>query len=265
MHRSSSPPPHREQRSCAAIQSTGRGLGVVTRWIASSLTLLAMPVGLTTTAHAQAYQCRIPTNISVPKITPEGRARTMPITGYTMALSWSPDFCRGKETQRRHRTQCSGGNGRFGLIVHGLWPQGRTSWPQWCGARFALNRAEIRRNLCMMPSASLMARQWAKHGSCMSKRPETYFKVTRILWNGLRIPDYDRLSRQKGLTAGDIRGALADANKGWERAHIGVKLDKNGWLEELRLCYNKRFYPTRCDRRRFGAPDGRKAKIWRGL
>ena len=117
----------------------------------------------------------------------------------------------------------------------------------------------------MMPSARLVARQWVKHGSCTGKSPATYFKVTRILWQGLRIPDYDRLSRRDGLTAGDIRGALADANDGWERQHIGVKLNSKGWLQELRLCYDKRFRSIACDSARFGSADGDAAKIWRGL
>jgi len=181
-------------------------------------------------AHAQAYQCRMPQNIAVPKVDANKRERRMPITGYTMALSWSPEFCKPRE-----------------------------------GQRYALSAPELRRNLCMMPSTRLIAHQWVKHGSCMDRPPATYFKVTRILWDGLRIPDYDRLSRKDGLTAGDIRGALADANEGWERDHIGVKLNSRGWLQELRLCYTKRFRSTPCNSDRFGAADGDRAKIWRGM
>jgi len=182
-------------------------------------------------AHAQAYQCRMPQNIAVPKVDANKRERRMPITGYTMALSWSPEFCKPREGQRA----------------------------------YALSAPELRRNLCMMPSTRLIAHQWVKHGSCMDRPPATYFKVTRILWDGLRIPDYDRLSRKDGLTAGDIRGALADANEGWERDHIGVKLNSRGWLQELRLCYTKRFRSTPCNSDRFGAADGDRAKIWRGM
>ncbi|MEM9500213.1 MAG: ribonuclease T [Pseudomonadota bacterium] len=216
-------------------------------------------------ASAQAYQCRIPQVSNVPQVSPGGRPRELPVTGYTMALSWSPAFCRTRQDSRMHRTQCSGDNGRFGLIVHGLWPESSGSWPQWCSTSGVLTPREMRRNMCMMPSARLVARQWAKHGSCMVKRPETYFRVTRILWNSLRIPDYDRISREEGLTAGRIRKAFADANVGWSANQIGVKLNRDGWLEEIRLCYAKSFRPTRCDARRFGARDAASAKIWRGL
>jgi len=217
------------------------------------------------TAHAQAYQCRAPQVSSVPRIAPDQTPRSTPFTGYTMALSWSPGFCRTREGDRRHSVQCSGRNGRFGLIVHGLWPQGSRTWPQWCPAREVLTPTELRRNMCMMPSARLISRQWAKHGSCMTRRPETYFAVTRVLWNSYRIPDYDRISREDGLTAGRIRGAFAEANPGWSPAQVGVNLNRDGWLQELRLCYGPRFRPARCDDRRYGARDQARAKIWRGL
>ncbi|MEL7446364.1 MAG: ribonuclease T [Pseudomonadota bacterium] len=217
-------------------------------------------------ASAQAYQCRMPRVSTVPQVAPDSTPRSMPITGYTLALSWSPEFCKPREGQSAHATQCSGDNGRFGLIVHGLWPDGARGWPQWCPSRNTLTPIEVRRNMCMMPSTRLISRQWAKHGSCMTRKPETYFKVTRILWESLRIPDYDRISREDGLTAGRIRQALADANgRHVQPSHIGVKLNSRGWLQEIRLCYGNDFMPKRCDDRRFGARDGATAKIWRGL
>ncbi|WP_232844010.1 ribonuclease T2 family protein [Allopontixanthobacter sediminis] len=220
-------------------------------------------------ALAQAYQCRMPAKVSVPVIVPDGPVQRLPVTGYTLALSWSPEFCKNRELRGGNRTQCSGSNGQFGFVVHGLWPESRRgssgSWPQWCPAAGALTPNETRRNLCMMPSPALVARQWAKHGSCMTRRPKTYFKVTRILWDSLVFPDMDRLSREPGLTAGEIRTAIASANSGIEPENIGIDLDRGGWLEEARICYGKRFRPAPCDRMRFGAGDRSPAKIWRGL
>jgi len=216
-------------------------------------------------AQAQAYQCRLPTIASVPQIAPDGSRREVPITGYTLSLSWSPEFCKPRAKDRRHEAQCSGLNGRFGFVVHGLWPNGSRTWPQWCRNPNALNPAELRKNLCMMPSPHLIARQWRKHGSCMTRLPQTYFKVTRILWNSIRFPDYDRISREEGLSAGRIREAFVNANPGWRSNQVGVKLNSRGWLQELRLCYSQRFRPTRCDSGRFGARDKTNAKIWRGM
>lgn len=119
--------------------------------------------------------------------------------------------------------------------------------------------------MCLTPSTSLLAKQWAKHGSCMARRPETYFKVTRILWHGLRIPDFNRISREDGLNAGVVRTRFADANPGWFPKAIDVHMNARGWLEELRLCYDTRFMPTKCDEVRFGSADNSPLKIWRGL
>ena len=230
---------------------------------------LAIPAAAPLPAWAQAYQCRAPQVTSVPTITPDGPRRTpsvsAPITGYTLALSWSPEFCKPRAADRSHAVQCSGSNGSFGLVVHGLWPESGTSWPQWCPAGGALTPAEIRGAMCMMPSQRLVARSWAKHGSCMVARPANYLKVTRILWESLRIPDYDRISREDALTAGRIRAAFADANPGIPENAIGVKLSARGWLEEIRLCYAKTFRPARCSAARWGAKDAAAAQIWRGL
>lgn len=220
---------------------------------------------LPTHAHAQAYQCRAPQVMSVPHITPDARPRVLPVTGYTLALSWSPEFCKQRSDQRNHATQCSGKNGSFGLVVHGLWPESGSTWPQWCEPGGALTPADVRSAMCMMPSERLVARQWAKHGSCMVKRPANYLKVTSILWRSLRLPDYDRISREDDLTAGRIRAAFADANPGIPESAIGIKLNQRGWLEEIRLCYAKSFRPARCAPSRWGTKDASPAKIWRGL
>lgn len=227
--------------------------------------LAALTLAVPATAHAQAYQCRAPQVASVPKVTPDGPRRQSAITGYTLALSWSPEFCRTRTGDRSQGVQCGGENGSFGLVVHGLWPEGDKTYPQWCEARNALTPADVRGAMCLMPSRSLVARQWAKHGSCMVKRPANYLKVIRILYEGVRIPDYDRIAREENLTAGRIRTAFADANPGWTEDAIGVQLNAKGWLEEIRLCYSKRFRPTPCTGARRGAKDGTAAKIWRGL
>lgn len=228
----------------------------------AALLLLA---GLAAPVHAQSYQCRIPKTVAVPKIAPDGPPRRARVTGYTLALSWSPEFCKGREARGADAVQCSGHNGRFAFVVHGLWPEGGGAWPQWCANRVAPSPAEVRRNVCMMPSARMQAHEWAKHGSCMVGSPGAYFEVTRILWNGLRMPDFDRLARDPALTAGAIREAFVAANPDWPADAVGVKANSRGWLEELRLCYDRAFMPAACGPRRRGSPDSRTLSIWRGL
>ena len=216
---------------------------------------------------AQAYQCRAPTSpVSIPRIEPDGPVRRMPIAGYTLALSWSPEYCRGRERRSDDRFQCSGQGGRFGFVLHGLWPEGRGgTWPQWCPATRPLTPRELARNMCMTPSAKLLANEWAKHGACMARRPEDYFARARSLWSALRWPDFDRLSRREKLTAGDVRQAFSDANPRWETDEIGLVLSERGWMTEMRLCYDRAFRPAPCDARRLGPADSAPVRIWRGL
>lgn len=137
-------------------------------------------------ALAQSYQCSAPASVAVPSVARDGPSRTSPATGYVLALSWSPEFCRTRDRSPRHARQCSGRGGSFGLIVHGLWPQAGQSWPQWCAARpVRPTGAQLARQMCVQPSASLAMRQWAKHGSCMVDSPDRYFRIIRILHRSL--------------------------------------------------------------------------------
>lgn len=217
-------------------------------------------------ANAQSYQCRAPSSLSAPaerKPSSEPR-RVKPIAGYTLALSWSPEYCRTRKKSRKDKTQCSGDDGSFGFILHGLWPDARSrAYPQWCRATKALPPVIVKRNFCMMPTTKLMAHEWAKHGTCMAKRPETYFKVSRIMFDAIQYPNMDRLSRGP-LTAGKFRNAFVLENEGLETDHIRLKINKRGWLQEVRVCLGKNFRPKRCPSyMRMARPDT-PIKIWRG-
>ena len=226
-------------------------------------TMLALAVP--TPAMAQAYQCALPSRIEAPRApVPDGPVRRAPVASYVLAASWSPEYCRFN--LRRDEIQCSGRFGRFGFVLHGLWPQAeRGPAPQWCPTRAGLSPGTIRRNLCMTPAPSLMAREWAKHGSCMVRTPETYFRIGGILWRSLDWPDADRLSRRRNLTAGDLREAFVIANPAWSPEQVGIETSRSGWLRGLRLCYGKNFMPRNCSRRDWGPPDSASLKIWRGL
>lgn len=138
--------------------------------LALAAAMLALPVS----AAAQSYQCRIPEGqVSLPDIERDGPVRQTRVTGYTLALSWSPEFCRLREDSRRHARQCSGREGRFAFIVHGLWPEGPGgNWPQWCPTREEPSQRQVRSALCMQPDTNLIARQWYKHGACMTRDPD---------------------------------------------------------------------------------------------
>jgi ribonuclease T2 len=223
------------------------------------LALLPAPV------MAQAYQCSLPDSVGpIRAVAPDGPARKLPVAGYTLAASWSPDYC--KTSGDAGSMQCSRRNGRFGFILHGLWPEANGgAAPQWCASAPLPSPEVVRRNLCMTPSPGLLVHEWVKHGTCMTGKPEKYFKVSAILWRSIRWPDADLLSRQNGLTAGDLRKAFVARNPAWKTEYVGVDLSRTGWLREVRLCYGKDFMPKRCSRRQFGSADSVSLKIWRGL
>lgn len=244
--------------------NSGNGQLICSRFSLVAVVAILLVATASNAVHAQAYQCRAPAQISVPQV-PREAPRRVPITGYTFAASWSPEFCKGRETQARHRSQCSGRNGRFGFIMHGLWPDGQRIWPQYCPTQRRVSPTQARRNFCMMPSARLQQHQWVKHGSCMTRDPATYFRISRIYWDFFRWPDMDRLSREEGLTAGRLREAFAARNDGWEPQHVGITLNSRGWFQEFRLCIGRDYMPARCSRRRYGPRDDVPVKVWRGL
>jgi ribonuclease T2 len=223
------------------------------------IALAALGLAFPAMAMAEVPQCRVPPAVAAPALpAPDGPRRVLPIAGYTLALSWSPEYCRTRARDPRAAYQCGGKLGRFGFILHGLWPEATPgNWPQWCPAS-PLSAETVRRNLCMTPSPQLIAHEWAKHGACMTSSADGYFQSGAELLRSLRFPDMRRLSRRPGLTAGDLRAAFASI----PATAIRVKANARGWLEEVQVCYGKDFLPTACADR--GAADGAPLKIWRG-
>lgn len=106
-------------------------------------------------AGAQAISCQIPDRL--PAARPDsGERDVMPIAGYTLALTWSPEYCRTRKRSAEDHLQCGGPRERFGFVLHGLWPDGRGGrWPQYCRAADIVPEAVTRETLCAMPSVQL--------------------------------------------------------------------------------------------------------------
>ncbi len=218
-------------------------------------------------ASAQAYRCAIPQSLPVPRVegpTARESRRILPIGSYTLAISWSPQFCKTAGDRPNSQLQCGGGNG-FGFTLHGLWPDGRgKAWPQYCRTAPALPREVIRANLCATPSVQLLQHEYAKHGTCMGVPPTAYFERSTRLYGRLRYPDMDALSRRRGLTVGQFAQAFARANPGMTPAMLRVTADRQGWLDEVWLCLDTRFGYTRCPAHQGGRRTSERLRIWRG-
>lgn len=217
-------------------------------------------------ASAQAYRCVVPHELPRPRAdgpTQREPRRVVPIGGYTLALSWTPQHCR-ERADPDEAFQCGGGN-RFGFTLHGLWPDGEgRTWPQYCRPAPLLGARLIRRNLCMTPSVQLLQHEYAKHGTCMGIGPSRYFARAAALHARLRYPDMAALSRRPGLTVGQFAAAFARANRGVTAGMMRVTTDRAGWLDEVWLCLDKRFAFTACPAHQRGASPTTPLKIWRG-
>jgi ribonuclease T2 len=219
-------------------------------------------------ALAQAYRCSVPGEIARPR--PDGPTtqqprRVVPTRGYTLALTWNPQYCRENGDRQSARFQC-GADNRFGFTLHGLWPDGDgvNRWPQYCSAAPLLSEQVIRRNLCATPSAQLLQHEYAKHGTCMNVTPAAYFNQASGLYGRVRYPDMEALSRRRGLTVGAFAQAFARVNRGLTPDMFRVTANRQGWLDEVWLCLDTRLRRTRCPAHQRSASANTPLKIWRG-
>lgn len=207
--------------------------------------LLAAPAN----ALAQAAQCSLPAQLPRPQVegpTDDQPRRVLPIGSYTLAISWSPQYCSG-EQGRQDDFQCSGRNGRFGFTLHGLWPDGYgKDWPQYCKPAAPLSRTIIRQHLCATPSVQLIQHEWVKHGTCMPTTPDRFFALSRKFYHALRYPDMVALARRPVVTARAFAEAFAAANRGLRADMMRVTATRDNWLSEVWFCMDRKMRYTRC-------------------
>jgi ribonuclease T2 len=219
-------------------------------------------------AHAQTQgpSCTIPDRLPEPRreSPPPGEIVNIRPTQNLLSLSWSPQFCKRNGDKAEHRLQCGGEAGKFGFILHGLWPDvaGKRD-PAYCRPAKTLPKNLIRQHFCMTPSPDLLQHEWAKHGTCATDDPERYFKAASLLYSALTFPDMDYLSRRR-ITVSSLTAAFASRNPGLRQDAISVKMDGQGWLQEVRVCLDANMRPKVCNPEDRGARGNRFIKIWRG-
>jgi len=208
-------------------------------------------------------QCAIPQ--SLPKsralFPPPGSTVNAPLTGYVLALSWSPQFCKVHGDDKRNADQCAGPN-KFGFILHGLWPDGQgRSDPQWCKRVPAVSPEVMKQHFCAIPSAALMQHEWAKHGSCIENDADRYFHLATRAYAALKFPDMDALIRSQA-NVGELTAALIAANHGLTSDMVRIQLTPLSWLEEVQICLDRDLQPKSCPPDIGGSSSDSRLRIW---
>jgi ribonuclease T2 len=170
---------------------------------------------------------------------PAARAEDAPgdFDFYVLALSWSPTYCALEGAGDDE--QC--GVERHGFIVHGLWPQYETGYPEFCEGAVStrVSDAAVEAIIDITPSAGLIRYQWRKHGLCTGLRQRDYFGLMREAFETVTIPDaYDDPADDASLGPARIEAAFLDANPGLPPRGIAVTC-KQGKLADIRICLSK--------------------------
>ena len=158
---------------------------------------------------------------------------------YVLTLSWSPSFCKDSEERGREANeQCRGRP--YSFVVHGLWPQYDSGFPEFCQVPAPrLNRNIVSSMLDLMPSPGLIFHEWDRHGTCSGLSARAFFDNVRRARATVKIPEaYLDLHDPLTVTPSEVEDAFVGANPGMTRAGISVSCDSRR-LNEIRVCMSK--------------------------
>lgn len=189
--------------------------------------------------------------------------RNVPTTGYTLSLSWAPEYCQAHRDRATSERECSDRTIRSGFVLHGLWPDGDgfNRWPQYCHPVAILNDAQIQAGIGATPSPQLLQHEWAKHGSCMTDDPVAFFTEETRIYRTIHAPDMVALAKRRGMSASDVQQAIAAANPGMTANMMRLNVNKKGWLEEVWFCLGKDRRPRPCPASQGSAKPGQSVRI----
>ncbi|MFM4963231.1 ribonuclease [Aeromonas bivalvium] len=164
----------------------------------------------------------------------QGKGQAGDFDYYAMALSWSPEHCAIKPTDRE---QCSR---QLGFVLHGLWPQYLKGYPSECGTeRLA---GEVERDFPgLYPSRFLYRHEWRKHGTCSGLSQFAFHQLASDLRQKVQIPAaYQAPPQPLRKSRFQLKADLAAANHWLAPDSITVACADGGrFLREIYICFNK--------------------------
>jgi ribonuclease T2 len=167
---------------------------------------------------------------------------------YVLSLSWSPSYCaESEERGNGGRSQQCGGR-PFSFVVHGLWPQYESGYPEYCEQPSPrLPRNIMVSMLDLMPAPGLIYNEWDKHGTCSGLPAKAYFETIRKARAAIKIPqEFLDLSGARTVTPAAVEDAFIKANPGLTNAAVAVTCNRTR-LSEVRICLSKELQFRACD------------------
>lgn len=159
---------------------------------------------------------------------------------YALVLSWSPSYCATRRHGKRD-PQCDSGR-PYSFIMHGLWPQYKRGYPQYCRMKNRpwVPKKVISEMLDIMPSPRLIIHEYKKHGTCAGLTAKAYYAQARRLFNMINIPErYKNTSKTLLVTPAEIEKDFLTANPEMDADMISVSCSRRGRLREMRICFSK--------------------------
>lgn len=161
---------------------------------------------------------------------------------YVLALSWSPTFC--SDGDNRSSPQCRAAR-PYSFIVHGLWPQYKSGYPQYCASPGRLSRSVISEIRDLIPSEGLIRHQWEKHGVCSGLSAGDYFALTRLLFESLTLPKrFTDPVRTSTMAPGSVAQSFSSTTDLLDRDELVVTCRRQK-LREVRICFDKNTWEPR--------------------
>lgn len=164
---------------------------------------------------------------------------------YVLSLGWSSTWC-SLTGDARGDPQCDPGKGR-GFVLHGLWPQHETGWPEYCATTTPdASRSQTAAMADIMGGAGLAWHEWKKHGRCSGLSAGDYFALSRTAYGAVTVPEgLAQADRDLTLPALEIKAAFLEANPWLAPAEIVVTCD-HAMIAEVRICLTRNLDPRPC-------------------
>lgn len=167
---------------------------------------------------------------------------------YLLNLSWAPEFCSTLHTltpaeqAARGSTECTAPHG---FVLHGLWPQNFDgTYPGNCGTR--PGPAHPEQYLDMTPDLSLLKHEWAKHGTCTTLTPDSFFATARRAFSSAKIPSaFQHVTSTQMMPPELILGLFYAANPAFPHGSFALSCGHND-LTAIEACFSREGQPISC-------------------